>query len=112
MSARQNVELNGLADRIVIVDMSFSQSILQPLEGACAVTDALYHGYHEFLRDPLHDRFHFTMCNPPFYSSMEEVAQSTEAKEFGPSAVNSMAGYREPLITFCSRYALVLRTRW
>lgn len=29
----------------------------------------------------------FTMCNPPFYASREEVLQSTEAKEFSPSAV-------------------------
>ena len=27
------------------------------------------------------------MCNPPFYSSLEEVAQSAEAKEFIPNAV-------------------------
>ena len=27
------------------------------------------------------------MCNPPFYGSREEVAQSAEAKELGPNAV-------------------------
>ncbi|KAG9308692.1 hypothetical protein JVU11DRAFT_11649 [Chiua virens] len=27
------------------------------------------------------------MCNPPFYASMEEVAESTEAKGCGPNAV-------------------------
>ncbi|KAF8438425.1 S-adenosyl-L-methionine dependent methyltransferase [Boletus edulis BED1] len=69
VSARQNVERNGLSDRITIIDMSSSESILQPLDG------------------PLSVPFHFTMCNPPFYASMEEVAQSTEAKEYGPNAV-------------------------
>jgi 23S rRNA A1618 N6-methylase RlmF len=28
------------------------------------------------------------MCNPPFYDSVEEVAQSAEAKEWGPNAVS------------------------
>lgn len=31
--------------------------------------------------------YDFTMCNPPFYASREEVIQSAEAKEFGPNAV-------------------------
>lgn len=91
MSARQNVERNGLSNRISIVDVSSSDSILQPLEGAFAVPYILYPRSHECLRDCLHNRFHFTMCNPPFYASLEEVAQSTEAKEYGPSAVIFMA---------------------
>ena len=112
MSARQNVERNGLADRIAMVDVSSSESILQPLEGAFAVPYVLYHDDHECLRDSWHDRFHVTMCNPPFYASMEEVAQSTEAKEYGPSAVKFMAGSRKHMVTFRSRYAQVPRTRW
>ncbi|KAE9409094.1 hypothetical protein BT96DRAFT_579378 [Gymnopus androsaceus JB14] len=32
-------------------------------------------------------RFDFTMCNPPFYSSIQDVAQSAEAKQYGPNAV-------------------------
>ncbi|KAH0833886.1 hypothetical protein J3R83DRAFT_11063 [Lanmaoa asiatica] len=68
VSARQNVERNGFSNRITIVDTSSNGSILQTLEGALAVP------------------FHFTMCNPPFYASMEEVVQSTEAKEYGPGA--------------------------
>ncbi len=31
--------------------------------------------------------FDFTMCNPPFYGSREEVFRSADAKELGPSAV-------------------------
>lgn len=37
VSARQNVERNGLSDRIAIVDVSCSESVLQTLEGAFAV---------------------------------------------------------------------------
>jgi 23S rRNA A1618 N6-methylase RlmF len=29
----------------------------------------------------------FTMCNPPFYSSREDVLSSAETKEFGPNAI-------------------------
>lgn len=31
------------------------------------------------------------MCNPPFYSNPEEVAQSAEAKEFIPNAVLNLS---------------------
>lgn len=31
--------------------------------------------------------YDFTMCNPPFYGSREEVQQSAEGKEYGPNAV-------------------------
>ena len=32
--------------------------------------------------------YDFTMCNPPFYASREEVAQSAEANGVGPHAVS------------------------
>jgi hypothetical protein len=32
-------------------------------------------------------RFDFTMCNPPFYSSVEEVASLADAKQMAPNAV-------------------------
>ncbi|KAF9228174.1 hypothetical protein BS17DRAFT_692951 [Gyrodon lividus] len=67
--AQQNVERNSLSDRVSVVDASSSPSILHQLED-----------------DPV-TLFHFTMCNPPFYSSAEEVAQSAEAKEYGPNAI-------------------------
>ncbi|KAG0694908.1 hypothetical protein DFH29DRAFT_761649, partial [Suillus ampliporus] len=35
--------------------------------------------------------FDFTMCNPPFYSSAEDVSRSAEFKELGPNAVCSGA---------------------
>lgn len=43
---------------------------------------------------PLHTSlmdFDFTMCNPPFYSSAEDISRSAEFKEFGPNAVCSGA---------------------
>ncbi|KAF9239475.1 hypothetical protein BU15DRAFT_88026 [Melanogaster broomeanus] len=65
ISAQQNVERNGLSDRV------FQRWKWDTENGS-------------------YDRFHFTMCNPPFYSSADEVAQSAEAKEYGPNAENEM----------------------
>ena len=33
------------------------------------------------------------MCNPPFYGSREDVAQSADAKEFGPNAVRDISSH-------------------
>lgn len=35
--------------------------------------------------------YHVTMCNPPFYASQEEMQESAELKEDGPSAVGVAA---------------------
>ena len=35
-------------------------------------------------------RFDFSMCNPPFYASAEEVARSAVAKTFSPNAVRPL----------------------
>ncbi|KAI0799986.1 S-adenosyl-L-methionine dependent methyltransferase [Fomes fomentarius] len=67
-SAIQNVVENGLQDRISLVRVDHDGPIILPLH----------------LSDEQYD---FTMCNPPFYSSREEVIQSAEAKEFEPNAV-------------------------
>ncbi|KAA1477616.1 S-adenosyl-L-methionine dependent methyltransferase [Dentipellis sp. KUC8613] len=67
-SARTNVEQNNLSDRIEVVEVSADGPILRPL-AVSRVT------------------FDFTMCNPPFYSSAEDVARSAEVKEFQPNAV-------------------------
>ncbi|KAI1790020.1 S-adenosyl-L-methionine dependent methyltransferase [Ganoderma leucocontextum] len=65
--ARTNVAANELEDRISVVPADPS-GIFFPL----AQTDLEYD---------------FTMCNPPFYSSREDVAQSADAKELGPNAI-------------------------
>ncbi|KAI8974587.1 S-adenosyl-L-methionine dependent methyltransferase [Trametes punicea] len=67
-SARKNVQANGLQGRIDILGADPAGPVLGPL----------------FYSDTLYD---FTMCNPPFYSSRDEVLQSAEAKELGPNAV-------------------------
>ncbi|TFK82629.1 S-adenosyl-L-methionine dependent methyltransferase [Polyporus arcularius HHB13444] len=66
--ARRNVVQNGLEERISVVQADPDGSILAPL----AQSDVPYD---------------FTMCNPPFYGSREEVIQSAESKEFEPNAV-------------------------
>ncbi|KAI0824476.1 S-adenosyl-L-methionine dependent methyltransferase [Trametes gibbosa] len=68
-SARDNVRQNGLQDRIDVRKADPAAPILAPL----LESDG-----------PSYD---FTMCNPPFYGSREEVQQSAEAKETGPHAV-------------------------
>ncbi|THH17101.1 hypothetical protein EW146_g3651 [Bondarzewia mesenterica] len=68
-SAQENVERNKLADRITIVAVSKEGPLLVPLA-----------------TDPT-DSFDFVMCNPPFYSSAEDVARSVDSKELGPNAV-------------------------
>ncbi|KIK64412.1 hypothetical protein GYMLUDRAFT_413708 [Collybiopsis luxurians FD-317 M1] len=67
--AQRNISVNNLNERIQLVQPSPTSPILAPL----------------FLFEET--TFEFTMCNPPFYSSVEDVARSTEAKQFGPNAV-------------------------
>ncbi|KAK7044830.1 S-adenosyl-L-methionine-dependent methyltransferase [Favolaschia claudopus] len=66
--ARSNAEKNGLSARIQICETTPQALIFSPLQGPDIRVD-------------------FTMCNPPFYSSHEDVAASAEAKEFEPNAV-------------------------
>ncbi|KAJ7031987.1 S-adenosyl-L-methionine dependent methyltransferase [Mycena alexandri] len=68
-TARSNVERNGLAERIRVFQTAPEALIFAPL--------------HE---DPM-SKSDFTMCNPPFYSSHEDVTASADAKEFEPNAV-------------------------
>lgn len=68
-SASSNVERNGLSERIKIYETMPGAPIFAPLD-----------------EDP-GLRVDFTMCNPPFYRSREEVAASADAKEFEPNAV-------------------------
>ncbi|KAJ3740357.1 S-adenosyl-L-methionine dependent methyltransferase [Lentinula detonsa] len=68
-NASHNISANKLDDRIQIVRSNATSPILLPL-------------YIDEDR-----RFDFSMCNPPFYSSLQDVTQSAEAKENGPNAV-------------------------
>ena len=65
--ASDNVASNGLQSRIHLHKVTSLEPILSPLLGS--------------------DTFDFTMCNPPFYSSREEMEKSAAEKEFSPSAV-------------------------
>ncbi|KAI0370786.1 S-adenosyl-L-methionine dependent methyltransferase [Pilatotrama ljubarskyi] len=67
-SACRNVQANGLQDRIKVVHVDPAGPIL------CSLLES-------------NVQYDFTMCNPPFYSSRDEVLQSAEAKELGPNAV-------------------------
>ncbi|EJF59706.1 S-adenosyl-L-methionine dependent methyltransferase [Dichomitus squalens LYAD-421 SS1] len=66
--ARYNVRANGLQDRISVVRADKEGPMLLPMFQS-------------------HVNYDFVMCNPPFYSSREDVAQSAAAKELGPNAV-------------------------
>ncbi|KAJ7060987.1 S-adenosyl-L-methionine dependent methyltransferase [Mycena amicta] len=68
-NAQSNIEGNGLKDRVRLFDTTPDAPILAPL-----------------LHDPALS-ITFTMCNPPFYSSHEEVKTSAGAKQFEPNAV-------------------------
>ena len=70
--AKQNIAQNSMEGRIVIEHMRADGAILQPLH-----TSQM--------------NFDFVMCNPPFYSSAEDVSRSAEFKELGPNAVRNLA---------------------
>lgn len=87
-SARENVRANALEGRISIRDADPAGPIFGPLfERSVSVS----HPSIETLRLTRRSDgagYDFTMCNPPFYSSREEVQQSAEGKEHGPNAVS------------------------
>ncbi|KAJ6542267.1 ribosomal RNA large subunit methyltransferase F-like protein [Mycena sp. CBHHK59/15] len=67
-SARSNLAQNGLLARVDVVPTTTAAPVFAALSSP-------------------HARFDFTMCNPPFYSSLADVAASADAKALGPSAV-------------------------
>jgi len=69
--AQLNVQENGLQDRITVVKAGHGEPILLPLLG----------------RNMPAQTYDFTMCNPPFYESRDEILRSAEAKDTGPNAV-------------------------
>ncbi|KAJ6086337.1 hypothetical protein N7486_010618 [Penicillium sp. IBT 16267x] len=66
-TAKENIERNKLESRIHILKTDAKGSFFSP----------------ETLG---HDSLNFTMCNPPFYTSHEEMAASAEAKSQAPSS--------------------------
>ncbi|KAK2459741.1 hypothetical protein APHAL10511_008242 [Amanita phalloides] len=67
--AKRNVEMNSLGNRIHLVKTTLNDPILLPL--------SLYPNMS----------FDFTMCNPPFYGSADEIKRSAAAKELPPNGV-------------------------
>ncbi|KAF9525107.1 hypothetical protein CPB83DRAFT_897251 [Crepidotus variabilis] len=70
LCASSNIETNHLQSRIKIVKAEKLNPILQPLNGV--IEDSMYH---------------FTMCNPPFYSSSKEIESLAKGKHLPPNAV-------------------------
>ncbi|EIN05316.1 hypothetical protein PUNSTDRAFT_91935, partial [Punctularia strigosozonata HHB-11173 SS5] len=89
--ARQNVQSNGLDDRIRIVESKTGGPILS----------------HLFTDDVTSDQCDFVLCNPPFYASEEEIASAALTKEEGPRAV--CTGGENEMITPGGEVAFVSR---
>ncbi|GJJ09257.1 hypothetical protein Clacol_003479 [Clathrus columnatus] len=88
--ATRNINTNGLTSRITLFPVSAdSGSILVP-----------------FFAD-LESGFDFTICNPPFYGSAEEIKRSAENKELPPNAV--CTGAENEMITHGGEAEFVLR---
>ncbi|GAA5888406.1 hypothetical protein JCM6882_008610 [Rhodosporidiobolus microsporus] len=87
--ARRNVAQNGLATSIEVFEVKEEGSI--------------------FAEDVVNsvECFDFTMCNPPFYASEEEIASSLAAKELEPFAV--CTGAENELVTAGGEVAFVSR---
>lgn len=66
--ARENVSLNDLSNRINVSHVNENDPII-PLDGFAK------------------DRIHFTMCNPPFFSSTKEMQAGTAFKKQPPATV-------------------------
>ncbi|EDQ99122.1 uncharacterized protein LACBIDRAFT_256459 [Laccaria bicolor S238N-H82] len=70
--AKSNINLAGLEERVLIAKASLEKPLLFPMNDWQ-------------LKD-----FDFIMCNPPFYSSEEEVKESAGLKELRPNAVRCL----------------------
>lgn len=68
--AQRNVASNDLATRISVVKVDATQPFLAFLPTHSPILD-------------------FSICNPPFYSSTNEMATLTQAKQLAPAAVRA-----------------------
>lgn len=87
--AISNVACNSMEDRIEIFEASAGGPLLGPLSSS---------------EGP---RYEFTMCNPPFYTSAQDVLRSAEGKELGPNGV--CTGAEVEMITDGGEVAFVSR---
>ncbi|GBE83680.1 Putative methyltransferase-like protein [Sparassis crispa] len=78
--ARLNVQQNNLQDRITVVQSDPAGPVILSLFPNCTPEKV------ESTETSDMD-FEFIMCNPPFYSSREDILHSAEAKEFEPTSV-------------------------
>ena len=93
--AHDNVRTNGLESRIRIFHGLPNGPILESLfEDETFRCGSLAKGRRFVLLK--YPRCDFSMCNPPFYSSKEDIQQSAESKEFDPHAVRLV-----PRIVLC-----------
>ncbi|KAF8148848.1 hypothetical protein B0H34DRAFT_200530 [Crassisporium funariophilum] len=67
--AQTNIVANGMESRILLRKVSREDPILSPLQEA------------------IDTKYDFVICNPPFYGSAKEIAQSASDKELPPNAV-------------------------
>lgn len=88
-----NVCANNLQSQIEVAQALPDSQLLFPLGAVSSSGELCY--------------FDFTMCNPPFYSSREEVEKSANDKEFEPNAV--CTGASVEMITAGGENAFVCR---
>lgn len=87
--AISNVACNSMEDRIEIFEASAGGPLLGPLsssEGPRCVLLSLCIAARRLSHHAR--RYEFTMCNPPFYTSAQDVLRSAEGKELGPNGVS------------------------
>ncbi|KAH7911146.1 hypothetical protein BJ138DRAFT_1185969 [Hygrophoropsis aurantiaca] len=87
--ARANVDRNNLQNRITV--------------GQTKLNDPIF----SIFDVDIDSQYDFTMCNPPFYNSAEDVARSAETKDYSPSAV--CTGAEVEMITPGGEYSFVER---
>ncbi|RAK75010.1 DUF890 domain protein [Aspergillus fijiensis CBS 313.89] len=88
-SSRANVIANGLDSRITVVRTSSEEKLI-PLDTKLKV-----------------DRLDFTMCNPPFYASQDEMVASAEAKDRPP--FSACTGAEVEMVTAGGEVAFISR---
>lgn len=87
--AQNNVSKNGLEPRIRVIKTEPSAPLI-PLDTRISLERygvVKKYNVAEFVRLRQKHRLNFTMCNPPFYESQDEMVASAEAKARPPFSV-------------------------